>query len=77
MTETTKTLKPSRVTIKHVATLAGVSTATVSHVINNKGSFSQATKRRVEAAIQRAEWTPNLHARKLATVNGAKGNHLG
>lgn len=61
-----------RVTIRDVAELAGVSTATVSNVINNTGKVSEATKRRVRAVIQRTKWTPNVDARNLARVTTEK-----
>jgi transcriptional regulator with XRE-family HTH domain len=57
---------PGRTTIKDVARAAGVSTATVSNVINNTGKFSRATKEKVRAAIQRINWEPNINARNLA-----------
>lgn len=57
----------SGVRIKDVATLAGVSTATVSHVINNTRFVSDATKRRVLGAIENAGYAPNIHARNLAS----------
>jgi plasmid maintenance system antidote protein VapI len=64
--QTAKAQIPHRVTIGNVAELAGVSTATVSNVINNTGSVSEATKQRVRAVIQRTKWTPNVDARNLA-----------
>lgn len=62
----TNTQKSIRVTIRHVAEVAGVSTATVSHVINNTGCVTQATQQRVKAAIRNMKWKPNIHARNLA-----------
>lgn len=53
--------------IKDVATLARVSTATVSHVINNTRFVSDGTKRRVLRAIENAGYAPNIHARNLAS----------
>ena len=53
--------------IKDVAKLAGVSTATVSHVINKTRFVSDETKRRVLGAIENAGYTPNIHARNLAS----------
>jgi len=60
----------SRITIREVAKAAGVSTATVSHVINNTGSVSQSTRLKVESAIQNMRWIPNVNARRLATLAG-------
>jgi DNA-binding LacI/PurR family transcriptional regulator len=57
----------SGVRIKDVATLAKVSTATVSHVINNTRFVSEETKRRVLGAIENVGYAPNIHARNLAS----------
>ncbi len=57
----------SRITIREVAKAAGVSTATVSHVINNTGRVSRGTRLKVECAIQSMRWSPNVNARRLAT----------
>ena len=53
--------------IKDVAHLAGVSTATVSHVINNTRFVREETRRKVLDAIERCDYSPNLHARSLAS----------
>src|SRR5215210_8089358 len=53
-------------TLADVAKLAGVTKATVSYVINKKGTVSEKTRRRVEAAIQTLDYQPNLLARGLA-----------
>src|SRR5215475_599466 len=53
--------------IKDVASLAGVSTATVSHLINNTRFVSEETRRKVQAAIDSCGYTPNAHARSLAS----------
>jgi plasmid maintenance system antidote protein VapI len=58
--------KSERVTIKEVAEAAGVSTATVSNVVNGTASISPATEEKVRAAICLTKWTPNLYARSLA-----------
>ncbi len=52
--------------IKDVAKLAGVSTATVSHVINNTRFVRDETRQKVLSAIEEANYTPNAHARSLA-----------
>ncbi len=53
--------------IKDVAREAGVSTATVSHVINNTRFVSEEVRARVVAAVERCGYYPNAHARSLAS----------
>ncbi len=55
------------VTRKEVAKEAGVSPATVSHVINNTKYVSPELRKRVEEAIRRLDYRPNMVARSLAT----------
>jgi LacI family transcriptional regulator len=55
------------VTIKDVAQRAGVSTATVSRVLNNVGNVEQDKLERVEAAIGELKYRRNLVARGLRT----------
>lgn len=55
-------------TIRDVAQLAGVSTATVSHVINNARGVRPATRARVLDAIKRLNYRPSAIARSL-TLN--------
>jgi LacI family transcriptional regulator len=52
-------------TIRDVAQLAGVSTATVSHVLNNTRAVSDVSKERVLAAMERLNYQPNAVARSL------------
>ncbi len=52
-------------TIKEVAQRAKVSTATVSHVINDSEHVSSQLRKRVLSAIQRLDYKPNLVARSL------------
>jgi DNA-binding LacI/PurR family transcriptional regulator len=60
-------------TINDIAKEAGVSTATVSRVIN-KQSVSAEKKARVEAAIEKLDYTPNILARGLMNKStGAVG----
>lgn len=56
-----------KVTISDVAKLAGVSTATVSHTINNTRYVSAETKKRVYAAIDSLGYTPDASARSFRT----------
>ena len=57
----------SKVTISEVAHLAGVSTATVSHVINNTRYVSDETRRRVQDSIEQLGYNPNIMARIFKT----------
>jgi len=54
-------------TLQDVATLSGVSAMTVSRVVNNKPGVSSKTVAKVEAAIRKLNYRPNLVARSLAT----------
>jgi DNA-binding LacI/PurR family transcriptional regulator len=53
--------------IREVAKRAGVSTATVSRVVNGTAPVDAGTEKRVRAAIQRTGYYPNTHARTLGT----------
>jgi LacI family transcriptional regulator len=53
------------VTLQDVANLAGVSSKTVSRVVNNQGEISEATRQRVQAAIEQLNYRPNILARSL------------
>lgn len=61
-------------TIKDVSKLAGVSVATVSRVINNKGYVGKETRENIEKAMEMLKYTPNDIARRLA---GKKSNTIG
>jgi LacI family transcriptional regulator len=62
-----RSAEKSRVTIAHVAGLAGVSPTTVSHVLSGKRLVGEATRERVQAAIHELEYRPNSAARQLRT----------
>lgn len=53
-------------TVEDVARAAGVSTATVSRVLNGTGAVSPKTAARVRAAVEDLGYTPNFNARALA-----------
>jgi LacI family transcriptional regulator len=53
-----------RVTIKDVAEKAGVSSATVSNVINDKGKVSESTRRMVLDVIDELNFRPNASAQR-------------
>lgn len=55
-----------RVTIKDVAREANVATSTVSRVLSNSNKISDETKERVNNAIKKLNYTPNVVARGLA-----------
>lgn len=58
--------QPNNVTIFDVAEAAGVSYSTVSRVVNNQKYVKQATRDKVEAAMQKLGYVANLKARSLA-----------
>lgn len=60
--------------IKDVAREAGVSTATVSHVINDTKYVTDETRQKVLKAIEKLNFYPNIHARTLAS---GKSNIIG
>src|SRR5580692_2276818 len=55
------------VTIRDVAKATGVSTATVSNVLNKTGKVGSATRRVVLSAVKRMGYVPDVHARHLAS----------
>jgi LacI family transcriptional regulator len=58
-------LRNSRATIKEVASEAGVSTQTVSRVINNRPDVSPETRKNVQEIIDRLGYQPSALARSL------------
>jgi LacI family transcriptional regulator len=53
------------VTLRDVAKLSGVSIKTVSRVVNNQGEISEATRHRIQSAIEKSGYRPNILARSL------------
>jgi LacI family transcriptional regulator len=62
------------VTLKDIARRAGVTSATVSMVINNKPNISEATRKKVLKIAQELNYYPNIIARGLAT---SRSNAIG
>lgn len=54
------------VTIRDVAQKAGVSTSTVSRVLNGKGVISEETKKRIFEVMEQLQYVPNDSARSFA-----------
>jgi LacI family transcriptional regulator len=55
----------TKITIKHVAERAGVSTMTVSRVLNNRPDVSPETRKRVQDVMEELGYAPNMAARGL------------
>lgn len=66
-TDTVLGSRISRITISDVAREAGVSTQTVSRVINDRPDVSEQTRRHVERIIDRLGYRPNASARSLSS----------
>lgn len=64
----------SKITIKDVARAAGVSTQTVSRVLNNRLDVSRETRVRVQEVITSLGYSPNVFARNLSR---GRSNTLG
>ncbi len=59
-----------RTTIVDVAKAAGVSPSTVSHVLNGTASISDATKEKVQKAVEELKYFPNTSAKMLRNKRG-------
>lgn len=57
----------SKITIKEIAKITGVSSATVSRVLNDNGRFSEETRKKVLSAIEEFDYQPNITAKSLRT----------
>jgi LacI family transcriptional regulator len=64
--------KSTGVTIQSVAEHAGVSTMTVSNVVNGTGKMSQRTREAVLTAIRDLGYSPNVAARDLASAGAMR-----
>lgn len=61
-------MSANRVTMRDVAKEAGVTSAAVSYALSGKRPISEETRRRVEQAIERLGYTPNMAARTLGSA---------
>ena len=66
MSNQIRTNPRKRVTIKDVAQAAGVSTQTVSRVMNKFSYVSEETRQRVEAVVEELDYRPSTLARSLS-----------
>ena len=62
-------MSTKRVTMKDIAMEAGVSTATVSYVLNysSKENISHETRMRIFEAANKLKYVPNMNAKSLAS----------
>lgn len=56
-----------KISIKQIAELAGVSVATISRVMNQKGGYTPETEKKVQGVINEYHYIPNLVAKGLRT----------
>jgi LacI family transcriptional regulator len=63
----TKQGNSMHITLQDVARAAGVSSKTVSRVVNNQGEIREETRTRVQETIQRLGYRPNILARSLVS----------
>lgn len=57
----------TRATLKEVARLAGVSVASASYALHNRGSVGEATRQRVREAAETLGYRPNVSAQAMKT----------
>ncbi|MEK3991630.1 LacI family DNA-binding transcriptional regulator [Robertmurraya sp. FSL R5-0851] len=60
-------MENERLTIKKIAELTGVSTATVSKVLNNTGRYSNETRKKILDVVEKYDYRPNAVAKSLRT----------
>jgi DNA-binding LacI/PurR family transcriptional regulator len=68
--------RTSKSSIQDVARCAGVSTATVSMVVNSKGKFTDRTRRRVLNACKKLSYRAHPMARLLPRMNGRESRFM-
>ena len=60
-------LTSDKITIKDIAMMAGVSTAAVSYVINNKPGVNIETRKKIQELIHQTGFAPNINSKRLAS----------
>ncbi|MDL2230674.1 LacI family transcriptional regulator, partial [Alistipes sp. OttesenSCG-928-L06] len=55
-----------KIRIKDIAEVAGVSPGTVDRVLHNRGDVSDASRQRVEEALKKMNYKPNIHVSALS-----------
>jgi len=60
-------VKSEKVTIKDIATMAGVSTAAVSYVINDKPGVNSETRKKIQDIILKTGFSPNINSKRLSS----------
>lgn len=55
-----------RITLRELTQLTGYSRTTIYNVLNNKGNFSESTRKAILQAMEQYGYRPNLNARNLA-----------
>lgn len=63
-------MRARRPTMRDVASLAGVGLKTVSRVVNSEPNVSEPTRQRVQDAIERLDFQPNMNAGNLKRADG-------
>ncbi|MEI6101762.1 MAG: LacI family DNA-binding transcriptional regulator, partial [Eubacteriales bacterium] len=59
-------IKSDKITIKDIAQMAGVSTAAVSYVINNKPGVNSDTRKKIQEIVTETGFSPNINSKRLA-----------
>lgn len=60
-------MRAPAITIKHISSLSGYSTSTVSKALNNKLEISKSTRKRIQSIAKRHNYIPNNYAVSLRT----------
>ena len=63
-------------TIKDVAFVAGVSTQTVSRVLNNRADVAESTRERILKVISDLDYSPNEAARNLVRQRSSRSPYI-